>query len=68
MVVKPPIKQPNLDPDVLGSYRPVSNLLYLSQILERTISEQLRTHLDANNLQIRFPGAARDFFPIVNIQ
>ena len=27
-VVKPLIKKPNLDPEVLGNYRPVSNLPY----------------------------------------
>ena len=57
--VKPLIKKPSLAPDVLGNYRPVSNLQYLSTVLEKVCSQPLRTHLDDNNLQIKFQSAYR---------
>ena len=41
-VVKPLIKKPNLDPEVLGNYRPVSNQPYLSKILERAVATSCR--------------------------
>ena len=58
-VVKPLIKKPNLDPEVLGNYRPVSNLPYLSKILERAVADQLQAHLDTNGLQFKFQSAYR---------
>ena len=58
-VVKPLIKKPNLDPEVLGNYRPVSNLPYLSKILERAVADQLQAHLDTNSLHVKFQSAYR---------
>ena len=53
------IKKPNLDPEVLGNYRPVSNLPYLSKILERAVADQLQAHLDTNGLHVKFQSAYR---------
>ena len=58
-VVKPLIKKPNLDPEILGNYRPVSNLPYLSRILERAVADQLQAHLDTNGLHVKFQSAYR---------
>ena len=58
-VVKPLIKKPNLDPEVLGNYCPVSNLPYLSKILERVVADQLQAHLDTNGLHVKFQSAYR---------
>ena len=33
-VIKPILKKPNLDPNDLSNYRPISNLPFLSKILE----------------------------------
>ena len=51
------MKKPNLDPEVLGNYRPVSNLPYLSKILERPVADQ--AHLDTNGLHVKFQSAYR---------
>ena len=40
-VVKPLLKKPNLDPEVLANYRPISNLPFLSKILEKVVANQL---------------------------
>jgi len=44
-VVLPLLKKDTLDPTQLNNYRPVSNLPFLSKLLEKAISERLRQHL-----------------------
>ena len=36
-VIKPLLKKTTLDPEVLANYRPISNLPFLSKILERAV-------------------------------
>jgi len=43
--VLPLLKKEYLDPTQLNNYRPVSNLPFLSKLLEKAISERLRQHL-----------------------
>ena len=38
------LKKASLDPDVLSNYRPVSNLSFVSKVLEKVVSECLDTH------------------------
>ncbi|KAJ7986671.1 hypothetical protein DPEC_G00342300 [Dallia pectoralis] len=38
--IKPLLKKCNLDPDILKNYRPISNLPFLSKILEKSVSLQ----------------------------
>jgi len=42
----PLLKKENMDPTQLNNYRPVSNLPFLSKLLEKVISERLRQHLE----------------------
>ena len=51
-VIKPLIKKPNLDVNVLSNYRPISNLPFLSKILEKAISKQLRSFLHPNQPEL----------------
>ncbi len=44
-IIKPLIKKPQLDPKDLVIYRPISNLPFLSKILERVASSQLYSFL-----------------------
>ena len=57
--VIPLLKKSGADTDVLGNYRPVSNLPYASKLLERAVSDQLQTHLQNNNLNVKFQSAYR---------
>ena len=50
--VKPLIKGGGLDQNELKNYRPVSNLPFLSKIIERVVLKQLNDHLKNNNLVI----------------
>ncbi|MCP3849467.1 MAG: reverse transcriptase family protein, partial [Gammaproteobacteria bacterium] len=49
-VVKPLLKKPSLDQNNLKSYRPVSNLPFLSKILEKVVLQQLLEYLNLHNL------------------
>ena len=48
-IIKPLLKKMGLDL-VYKNYRPVSNLTYLSKLLERAVAKQLLDHLMQNNL------------------
>ena len=48
-------KKPSLDKD----YWPVSNLNFISKILERVVAVQLQAHLDEADLMTAFPSAYR---------
>jgi hypothetical protein len=48
--VTPLLKKPNLEKSVLKNYRPVSNLAFLSKLLERATLSQLTNHMDEHNL------------------
>ena len=58
-LVKPLLKESNLDTELLKSYRPVSNLPFLSKVLERVVLTQLMTHLETHNLLEPFLSAYR---------
>ncbi|KAK3759590.1 hypothetical protein RRG08_065095 [Elysia crispata] len=45
-VVLPLLKKPNLSPEELSNFRPVSNLPFLSKILEKVVLLQLKKTLD----------------------
>lgn len=57
--VTPLLKKPSLDPSLLGNYRPVSNLPFLSKVLERLVLLQLQRHLEENDLQELMQSAYR---------
>ncbi len=49
-VIKPLIKKPQLDPKDLVNYRQISNLPFLSKILEKVVSSQLYSFLEKNDI------------------
>ena len=51
VIVKPLLKKPGLDVNDLKNFRPVSNLPFLSKILEKVVLAQLESHLSRNNLR-----------------
>ena len=58
-IVKPLLKKPNLDPHTLANYRPISNLPFISKLLERVVSSQLTAHLSENDLFDSFQSGFR---------
>jgi hypothetical protein len=60
-VVTPLLKKPGLDPEALKNYRPVSNLGFLSKVLERAVAEQLQSYLQENKLLAQMQSAYRKY-------
>ena len=58
-IVRPLLKKHNLDPNELKNYRPISNLCFLSKLLEKVVLNQLNMHLSTNNLLNPFQSAYR---------
>ena len=58
-VVTPLLKKASLDSDILGNYRPVSNLCFVSKLLEKVVSKRLDTHKSINHLYEPFQSAYR---------
>jgi hypothetical protein len=48
--VIPTLKKTTLDQNQLSNYRPVSNLPFISKVLEKVVAARLTSHLIANNL------------------
>ena len=44
------VKKSSFDRDEPQSYRPISNLTFMSKIIERIVAEQLRAHLSERDL------------------
>ena len=51
------MKKPSLDPEDLKNFRPVSNLPYISKIIEHVVAAQLNKHMSENNLYEVFQSA-----------
>ena len=49
-IISPLLKKPTLDKEELSSYRPISNLSLISQIIERVVKSRLTDHLTSNSL------------------
>jgi hypothetical protein len=58
-IVTPLLKKPSLDPDELKNYRPVLNLTFVSEVVERLVSEQLVEYLQMNDLMPQLQSAYR---------
>uniref|UniRef100_A0A8C4GTX0 Reverse transcriptase domain-containing protein n=1 Tax=Dicentrarchus labrax TaxID=13489 RepID=A0A8C4GTX0_DICLA len=58
-VIKPLLKKPTLDPGVLANYRPISNLPFLSNILEKVVAKELCDFLHNNSLFEDFQSGFR---------
>ena len=48
--VHPTLKKSSLNPELLKNYRPISNLPYISKVLERVVFSRLSDYLRENNL------------------
>ena len=56
-LVTPLLKKPSLDPELCKNYRPVSNLSFVSKVLEKVVVAQLNKHLKENDLEEPFQSA-----------
>ena len=56
-IVIPLIKKPGVDREMLKNYRPVSNLSFLSKVIEKVISIRILGHILDNNIADCFQSA-----------
>ena len=57
--IKPLLKSPTLDTENPNSYRPVSNLSFVSKIVETAMNNQLQQHFNENKLLSTYQSAYR---------
>jgi len=58
-LVHPLLKKPNLDKSEVKNYRPISNLTFLSKLIERVVGLQLTDYLESNNILPTYQSAYR---------
>ena len=58
-LVTPLLKKDDLDPEVLKNYRPVSNLSFLSKVLERVVAARNTNYMTINQLHEPMQSAYR---------
>jgi len=58
-IITPVVKKPKLDPEEPQNYRPISNLTFISKVIERIVANQLKAHLADNDLMPSVQSAHR---------
>ena len=49
-IVKPLLKKPSLDCTSFKNFRTVSNIAFMSKVIEKVIAFQLHSHMTRNNM------------------
>jgi hypothetical protein len=49
-IVRQLLKKQSLDPEQLQNYRPISNLPFLSKVVEKVVASRISTHMDTHHL------------------
>ena len=60
-MVMPRLKKSGLDPAEIKNYRPISNLPFMSKVIEKLILAQLTRYLTANGLFLKFQSGFRRY-------
>ena len=60
--ITPLLKEPSLSKDDMKNYRPVSNLNFISKLLEKNIAKRIPSHLVSNDLLNRYQSAYRPMY------
>ena len=60
-IVRPHLKKPHADSEDFTNYRPVSNLSFLSKILEKLVAKRLLSHMDNHNLHEVMQSAYKQY-------
>ena len=58
-IIRPLLKKQGLDADDLKNYRPVSNLQFISKVLEKVVDQQIDEHLNTHSLNDPLQSAYR---------
>ena len=60
-LVFPRMKKPTLNEDDMKTYRPVSNLSFLSKILEKVVGSHLNSHSNSSHILHHYQSAYKKF-------
>ena len=60
-LVSPSLKKPTLNRDDMKNYRPLSNLSFLSNILEKVVASRLNSHINSSHTSNDYQSAYRKF-------
>jgi len=60
-IIRPRLKKRTLDPNDLGSYRPISSLGFLSKVVEKVVDARLAEHVSRHRLLSVVQSAYRPF-------
>ena len=58
-IIFPIIKDHNIDKNILGNYRPVSQITLISKLNEKFVYKQIIKYIEENNLLDEFQNAYR---------
>ena len=58
-IITPLLKKPTLDRQLFKNYRPVSNLSFLSKVLEKIVASRLKSYMEENDMCDPFQSAYR---------
>ena len=56
-LVKPLLKKSSLDQQQMKNYRPVSNIPFLSKVIEKVVASRLASYMESNELNEKFQSA-----------
>ena len=57
VILTPVLKKSSLNPDVLKHFRPVSNLTFISKLIEKVVNYQVSKHIQPNGLDEKMQSA-----------
>ena len=60
-MIRPKLKKESLDHEVYSNFRPISNLKFISKMIEKAISYQLTNYLRDNDLEESLQSAYKTF-------
>ena len=60
-IISPLVKKPGLDCDEMRNYRPVSNLIFMSKVVERVVCRQMTSYPTSSGLMPLLQSAYRQY-------
>ena len=60
-LLNPLLKKPALDVEALSNFRPISNLMFMSKLIEKVVASQLFNHISSNGLDEILQSAYKQF-------
>ena len=58
-IVLPLLKKICLDPEIFNNFRPISNLMFVSKLIEKVVASRLHSHMLQNDLYEQFQSSYR---------